>query len=140
MRIRVSLAKYEKGGKPFVQKMGNGEASRKPYRTILNPSFRDGRKYSDVLRGRKLRASTADRDANTIPFLFTINVDENDDMGKDLKHAYHINPSSQFLPQKLFYSLHVWMMLILNCGMMVYCGKCLMMLGYGLKAKHIMTG
>lgn len=54
MKLKIAVAKYNKVGRPFdIHGARHIEARPKANRRIKNPSFRDNRKYSEVLLGRK---------------------------------------------------------------------------------------
>lgn len=89
-KIRVNLAKYNKDGNPFRISKDTGGSGRGKNRRIGKPSFRDYRRYSDVLMGKTPNAPTSYRGGNggsVIPFVFDVKVMENREMGMDLMQA-----------------------------------------------------
>ncbi|CAO2834922.1 unnamed protein product, partial [Amaranthus hypochondriacus] len=52
--LRVSLAKFQKGGKPIVKGVETGQKGNVKKKEILSPAHRDNRSYSDVLMGKRL--------------------------------------------------------------------------------------
>ena len=83
--LKVLMARYSKDGISFKRKNHNAEDP--GYRRIINSSFRDHRKYSDVLMGEQQKSSTAVRGTNVIPIMFTINAAENKKTVKLLDYA-----------------------------------------------------
>lgn len=84
---KVSFARYNRNGSMFENNPNICDQLRTTHRRIQNPSFRDSRKYRDVVMGVKQRPPPSDQVTNTIPILFSINVDESLDMATKLKHA-----------------------------------------------------
>ena len=71
-RLKVSMARYNKGGVAFIDHRPAIEVSRN--RLIKYPSFRDNRKYSEVLLNKHNSSSKVEAKTNTIPIYFTLNV------------------------------------------------------------------
>lgn len=86
-KLKVSMARYNKGGHAFTRKPGAYVHPPSKRREIKNPAFRDSRNYRDVLFGRKQRQSVEEKMENFIPVLFTLNVNENVDLVEQLKLA-----------------------------------------------------
>ncbi|CAO2836160.1 unnamed protein product [Amaranthus hypochondriacus] len=80
------MEKYNKDGRPFSRKQRRDDNPCPRIRHSFKPAFRDGRKYSEVLVGKQT-STKPDGDGKVIPFLFTVNVDENLEMGSHLKQA-----------------------------------------------------
>ena len=74
-RLKVSMARYSKGGAAFIDHQSAIEVSR--YRPIKNPSFRDHRKYSEVLLHKQNATSKVDGETKAIHICFSLNVPEN---------------------------------------------------------------
>ena len=79
------MAKYNKGGASFNNQPPVSRVLSN--REIRNPSFRDQRKYSDVLIGKQQLVSKADEGSKTIPICFTLNVSENRELTSMLGRA-----------------------------------------------------
>ena len=76
--MNVSMAKYNKdGSKIKIQHIRPGDISAQK-RTIKSPSFRDNRKYSDVLVGKQKTALNEDCSSKIIPICFTLHAIENE--------------------------------------------------------------
>ena len=83
-RLRVWMARYQKGGSSFQNKTVRQGAG---YRRIVNPSFRDHRKYAEVLKDNQLLVPDENRNNNIIPIYFTLNSSENKEVVQMLDHA-----------------------------------------------------
>ena len=84
-KLKVSLAKYSKGGHPITTKTNSDHKMANS--RIHNPSYRDGRSYYSALMGKKQKIVPADSTPYTIPVEFTLNVQQNIDNVKMLQSA-----------------------------------------------------
>ena len=86
-KLSVPLAKYNKDGSEFKNQRScvNGISSQ--FREIRKPSFRDHRKYFDVLIGKQEMIPKEDRELKIIPICFTLIAIENEDTVKMLDKA-----------------------------------------------------
>lgn len=85
-KMKVSLARYNKGG-GFIDKDSGLLKSSHPYkRTIRFRFLRDSQRYDEVVKGKQSIWSLIP-EGNIIPMVFTIKLDENQDMVNKLKHA-----------------------------------------------------
>ena len=75
------MAKFNKGGGPFNEVIHPYEGKAAAFRKITKPSFRDQRKYAEVVMGKKKISSKVIAD-KTIPVNFTIEVSENKEIVK----------------------------------------------------------
>ena len=78
-KLRVSMARYNKGGSAVYNHNPVAEKKRVGNRRIINPAFRDNRKYSEVLLGVRKQnpMSKMEEECNIIPICFSLNVSEN---------------------------------------------------------------
>lgn len=83
-RLNASMARYQIGGSRFENKPVRQGAG---YRRIVNPSFRDHRKYAEVLKDNQLLVPDENRNNNIIPIYFTLNSSENKEVVQMLDHA-----------------------------------------------------
>lgn len=56
-KLKVTLAKFHKGGRPFVAMMKRGTHISRRAKPILNPAIRESRRYSEVVMVQKRRAA-----------------------------------------------------------------------------------
>ena len=79
--LKVSLARFNKGGAPFSHSNQKVEIPKK--RVIQNPAFRDKRSYSEVLLNKRKFETMKEEEVKSIPISFTITVaavDQNESM------------------------------------------------------------
>ncbi|CAO2834919.1 unnamed protein product [Amaranthus hypochondriacus] len=55
LKLKVSKARYNKDGRPFQRNHDGGTKSLKTWRPIIATALRDGRKYSEVVIGKKVQ-------------------------------------------------------------------------------------
>ena len=89
--LKVSMARYEKGGAPVQKSQYTTENKQSGTNRIMNPALRDSRKYSEVvmcLRKRlKKIESILERDNDTIPVTHSLNVKENPEIASMLNRS-----------------------------------------------------
>ena len=94
-KLKVSMARYNKGGSAINFQKAYPKEKPSGVRLIKKPSFRDNRKYSNVLTGKQTLASKKDIGDNVIPFCFTLNATENCETAKMLrfKGMFSLSPT-----------------------------------------------
>ena len=85
-RILVSLAKYNRDGMSLSKLINPSKLNLHRRRLIKNSSFRDSRRYSEVLKG-EIKNPMSEQVGNVIPVLFSLEIPENQVVVKMLKHA-----------------------------------------------------
>ena len=80
LRLRVSMATFKRQNSTIKGHVTG-------YRRIKIPSFRDQRKYSEVLMGKQHQALKGEWGNNVIPILLTHNAAENRETVKMLEHT-----------------------------------------------------
>lgn len=97
--MKVSLARYNKGGVSFSDKSGLVRGFIPANRGIRYPSYCDGRRFVDVVKGKQQK-QVSNPENNTIPILFSIKLDENLETVNKLKLAVVVeNAEPLNLPQ-----------------------------------------
>ena len=87
MELRVSMARYNKGGSPAIYPNSGLKNQAAGFRKIIKPSFRDHRNYAEVLTGKEQMTLKKDGGNNVIPINFTLDAAENRDMVSNLEYA-----------------------------------------------------
>lgn len=96
VKIRVTFAKYSKGGKPFPHNHDKGFNFKRQHRSTPQPSFRDHRPCLNVIKGKQLITSSAEQSTNNTPILFKDNIVENNDTDMNLRMASVVEKEQMF--------------------------------------------
>lgn len=85
----MSWARFDKGGQPFTHKRRTESGNARTKQPIISPAFRDGRRYSDVLRGRRQeKEQNHSRIHETMqPTQATVSLPENLTLAAKIKNA-----------------------------------------------------
>ena len=84
-KIKVSLAKFSKGGSPIHRSAPQGEHLK--VSRIMSPAFRDHRTYRNALLGEKASSKSDGQRPNIIPVACTLHAEEDETIVEMLKYA-----------------------------------------------------